>query len=74
MITMDEVGGEEDGDDEGHKDCSGYDSLAHIIAYLLCTRDKKALNINQFGQKEIQSNHSKISKIEFSQLFLTPDT
>lgn len=62
---MDEVGGEEDGDDEGKKDCSGYDSLAHIITYCLCIRDKKqqkikALTVNffighlvyQFGQRE----------------------
>lgn len=41
MITMDEIGGEEDGDDERQKDCGGYNSLTHIIAYLLCMREKK---------------------------------
>lgn len=41
MITMDEVGGEEDGDDEGEKDCSGYDSLTHIITYCHCMGDFK---------------------------------
>lgn len=49
MITMDEVGRKEDGDDEGKKDCSGYDSLTHIITYILCMRDKKnnAINVNR---------------------------
>lgn len=50
MITMDEIGGEEDGDDEGEKNCSGYDSLTHIIAYCLCMRDNKATNVNAIGQ------------------------
>lgn len=61
MITMDEIGGEEDGDDEGEKDCSGYDSLTHIITYCLCMRDNRAINVNvigqlvhQFGQRDLE--------------------
>lgn len=38
MVTVDEVRGQEDGNDEGEEQCCGDDGLAHVITYSLCVK------------------------------------
>lgn len=38
VVPVDEVGGQEDGDDEGEEQCCGNDGLTHVITYGLCRR------------------------------------
>lgn len=47
MVTVDEVRGQEDGDDEGEEQSRGNDGLTHVVTYRLWERGWHAVILKQ---------------------------